>query len=456
MKETPLSNCERRFLLRAIEEKKRLDGRQTYDYRNIRISFGTDYGCCIVELGKTRVLGQVSCELVSPKLNRATEGILFFNLELSQMAAPAFEPGRQSDLLVKLNRLLERCLRNSKCIDTESLCVVAGEKVWQIRVDLHLLNHDGNIIDAASIAAIVALCHFRRPDVSVQGDEVTLYTPEERDPVPLSIHHMPICVSFAFFQQGTYLLVDPNEREERVMDGLLVIAMNKHREICTIQSSGGIMLLKDQVLRCSKIAGVKVAEITELILKALENDQKVRKEGGKFGFAESIANQRITAFKMEKAPIDTSDVEEKAEEIIAEAEPPSEVVSTPVLWTPGTAQIGEGVENSWGDLEDSEKEDDEGGGDEAIILDSIKMDTGVEVSDIGSQEMVFHHVGQAGLELLTSDAPIILSDSEEEEMIILEPDKNPKKIRTQTTSAKQEKAPSKKPVKRRKKKRAAN
>lgn len=36
---------------------------------------------------------------------------------------------RQSELLIKLNRLLERCLRNSKCIDTESLCVVAGEKV---------------------------------------------------------------------------------------------------------------------------------------------------------------------------------------------------------------------------------------------------------------------------------------------------------------------------------------
>lgn len=41
-------------------------------------------------------------------------------------------------------------------------------------MDLHLLNHDGNIIDAASIAAIVALCHFRRPDVSVQGEEVTV------------------------------------------------------------------------------------------------------------------------------------------------------------------------------------------------------------------------------------------------------------------------------------------
>ncbi|XP_020863934.1 exosome complex component RRP45 isoform X2 [Phascolarctos cinereus] len=432
MKETPLSNCERRFLLRAIEEKKRLDGRQTYDYRNIKISFGTDYGCCIVELGKTRVLGQVSCELVSPKLNRATEGILFFNLELSQMAAPGFEPGRQSDLLVKLNRLLERCLRNSKCIDTESLCVVAGEKVWQIRVDLHLLNHDGNIVDAASIAAIVALCHFRRPDVSVQGDEITLYALEERDPVPLSIHHMPICVSFAFFQQGTYLLVDPNEREERVMDGLLVIAMNKHREICTVQSSGGIMLLQDQVLRCSKIAGVKVAEITELIQKALENDRRVRKEGGKFGFAESIANQRITAFKMEKAPVDTSDVEEKAEEIIAEADPPSEAVSKPVLWTPGTAQIGEGIESSWGDLEE-EDEEDEGGSDEVTILDSVKMET--EDQNVGN------HIGD--------DTPIVLSDSEEDEIIILEPGENPKKTRTQA-NCQQGKVPSKKAIRKKK------
>lgn len=49
---------------------------------------------------------------------------------------------------------------------------------------------------------------------------------------------------------SSYLLVDPCEREERVKDGLLVIAMNKHQEICSIQSSGGIMLLKDQVSVC--------------------------------------------------------------------------------------------------------------------------------------------------------------------------------------------------------------
>lgn len=37
-----------------------------------------------------------------------------------------------------------------------------------------MLNHDGNLMDAASIAAITALSHFRRPDVSNVGEEITV------------------------------------------------------------------------------------------------------------------------------------------------------------------------------------------------------------------------------------------------------------------------------------------
>ena len=50
--------------------------------------------------------------------------------------------------------------------------------------DKMFLRDDGNIIDAASIAAIVALCHFRRPDVSVQGDEVTLVSSRDVSQAP--------------------------------------------------------------------------------------------------------------------------------------------------------------------------------------------------------------------------------------------------------------------------------
>ncbi|XP_030278892.1 exosome complex component RRP45 isoform X2 [Sparus aurata] len=377
----------------------------------MKITFGTDYGCCFVELGKTRVMAQVSCELVAPKESRPNEGIMFFNIELSPMASPTFEQGRQSELSVKLNRQLERCLRNSKCIDTESLCVVSGEKVWQIRVDVHMLNHDGNLMDAASIAAITALCHFRRPDVGIQGDEVTVYSPEERDPIPLSIYHMPISVSFSFFQQGTYLLVDPCEREERVMDGLLMIAMNKHREICSIQSSGGIMLLKEQVMRCSKIASVKVSEITELISKALENDKKARKAGGRCGFAESMPQERITALKMDETPVEMTEVTDRANDIVQKAEAPSQTVPSPVVPVPGVGQVGQGLQNTWGlEEEDEEEENDNSGEDEEVK--ETKMEVEQHDKEGSKQEDV-----------------VEISDSEEEEVVILHPetpDKAPK------------------------------
>ena len=73
-----------------------------------------------------------------------------------------------------MTRLLERCIKESKAVDTESLCIVAEEKVWGIRLDIRILNHEGNVADCASIAGLAALAHFRRPDVSLDGNIVTV------------------------------------------------------------------------------------------------------------------------------------------------------------------------------------------------------------------------------------------------------------------------------------------
>ena len=58
---------------------------------------------------------------------------------------------------------------------------------------------------------------------------------------------MPICVSFAFLDQGNFLLVDPTHKEEQVMNGKLIIGVNSHREICTLELFGGVSLLPEQV-----------------------------------------------------------------------------------------------------------------------------------------------------------------------------------------------------------------
>lgn len=81
-----------------------------------------------------RVLAQVSCEVTQPKQIRPNEGILYINAEIGPMAGPQFESKSQSDLPVYLNRLLEKCFKDSKCLDLESLCIVVEEKVCRIYI----------------------------------------------------------------------------------------------------------------------------------------------------------------------------------------------------------------------------------------------------------------------------------------------------------------------------------
>ena len=75
------------------------------------------------------MLANVSCEVVRPRPPRPTEGELFFNIELSPMASPGFEVGRSSPVATEVARMLERCLKESRAVDMESLCIIAGEKV---------------------------------------------------------------------------------------------------------------------------------------------------------------------------------------------------------------------------------------------------------------------------------------------------------------------------------------
>eukprot|EP00729_Bicosta_minor_P019280 gene19280-9170_t len=167
---------------RAIAEGLRVDGREFLDLRKIGIQFGDEWGHAEVTLGSTRVLAQTSCEVVAPSESRPTEGQIYYNVELSPMAAPSFEVGRPSALSVEVRRIVERGLKECKAVDCESLCIVAGEKVWAVRVDVHILNHGGNLVDAAALAALASVVHFKRPHVDVIGDDVTIHPVTEHVP----------------------------------------------------------------------------------------------------------------------------------------------------------------------------------------------------------------------------------------------------------------------------------
>lgn len=191
------------------------------------------------------------------------------------MASPAFG-GRVSSHGVEIGRIVERGLRESGAIDTEALCIVAGEKVWSVRLDMHVLDDFGNLTDCCSIGAITALHHFKRPDVTISGEAVVIHPTKEKEPVSLSIHHMPISITFAVFGDGL-LVVDPQLKEEHTSNGRLTITLNAQHELCAMQKAGGIALPVQKIIEASMIAQVKVIEISDAIHAALTADKLQRK-----------------------------------------------------------------------------------------------------------------------------------------------------------------------------------
>lgn len=227
------------------------------------------------------VVAKVSAEVTVPYADRPFDGVFNIVTELSPMASPAFEVNRPTETEVLLSRLLEKTVRRSGALDTESLCLVAGHKCWSVRVDVHVLSHDGNLIDTSCLAVVAALRHFRKPDTSIEGESVTVYTPAEREPVPLSWLHSPLCITFSFFgDEGEIAVLDATWLEEQVRVASCTISLNRHGEICQIAKLGGVQVEAVALLQCTNTALTKVKELSTLLDDKLAEDAKRRDKGG--------------------------------------------------------------------------------------------------------------------------------------------------------------------------------
>lgn len=295
------STNEQEFVLEALKQNVRLDGRKLLDMRDVSIKiYPKEYGHVNVKLGKTEVACKVSAEISKPYENRPFEGIFQINTEISPMCSPFFENGqngssagsagnsKQANDEVLISQMIEKAVRRSNAMDLESLCIVAGSKCWAVRADLHFLNYDGNLIDASCIAVMTALLHFRKPDVEVSGEDVIVFDTNQRDPVPLSILHIPLCVTFNFYNPNgseenvkgelndELILMDANLVEERLSLGSMTIALNKNQEVCQLLKSGGLNIDAKQIMDCCQQACQIVIKLTDKINHLLKEDAKSR------------------------------------------------------------------------------------------------------------------------------------------------------------------------------------
>lgn len=253
-----VTRVKQKQISQLIAKGKRLDNRGLTDYREIKVEQGMierAEGSARVLLGKTEVMAGTKIEIGEPFPDTPNEGVLTVNAELVPLASPTFEPGPPDENSIELARIVDRGIRESKAIDTEKLCIEPGKKVFVIFVDVYVLNHDGNLIDASALAALAALLNTKMFNYEIEEGEVKIKSGSTS--LPMKRH--PITVTFAKINDK--LVVDPWLEEEQVMDARLSIAIDDDCNICAMQKGGSGYFSPNQIVEAAKLAVDKAQEI---------------------------------------------------------------------------------------------------------------------------------------------------------------------------------------------------
>ena len=251
-----MSEIKRDHMLKLIERGERLDGRGVADVREISVATNvieSADGSARVKMGNTEVIAGVKIIPGTPFPDTPDVGVLTTGAELIPMAHPTFESGPPGEDAIELARVVDRGIRESGMVDVSGLCIVPGEEVWMCFVDIYALDYDGNLFDAANLAAVCAL-----RTATIPGEQ---YGKGENRPLPITC--TPISVTEA--KVGNTLIVDPNFDEEQISTARLTITTDDVGNFRAMQKGGRGSITLDELSLCLDRAVEKGAEIRKII-----------------------------------------------------------------------------------------------------------------------------------------------------------------------------------------------
>ena len=263
---TPKSTGER--IKEYLLSGKRFDGRGPEEFRELKIERDVSIkaeGSVKVTLGKTQVVAGVKMSVVEPYSDSPTKGNLMVTADLLPLSSKRFEAGPPRFEAIELGRVTDRGLRESGFIDFDKLCIKEGEKVWNIFVDVYSINDDGNLMDAATIAAIAALKIARIPRYDEETGTVN-YEEKTDKKIPLT-DHVPVAISV--YKIGETLVVDPTREEEDVSETRITIG-SSNGTISSIQKSNSSPFEVEELKKSFEISTKLSTEIYSKIEEAIK------------------------------------------------------------------------------------------------------------------------------------------------------------------------------------------
>jgi len=274
---TILPSIKREYLIKLAKDGKRVDGRTFDEYRKIEIEPGIiskAEGSAKVKIGKTQVLAGVKMDIGDPYPDIPEEGVMTTAAELIPLASPDFEAGPPREDAVELARVVDRGIRESEVIQVDKLCIEPYEKVWMIFIDIHILDYDGNLFDAASLASLTALYTAHIP---IERLRPTLEKLQESHPVikkyleehpkdyKLPLKDPPIsCTSVKY---NGIVVMDPSFDEEETAEARLTVATDKNGHIRAMQKGLNGAFTQEEVKKVIKASIDNGKKIRELLYK---------------------------------------------------------------------------------------------------------------------------------------------------------------------------------------------
>jgi exosome complex component RRP42 len=250
------------YIASLANKGQREDGRKLDQLREMKVEVNpivNAEGSARVWMGKTDVIVGVKLSVGTPFPDNPDEGVLISNAELSPMSHPDFEPGPPGEAAIELARVVDRGVRESHAIDMKKLCLKGGEKVWMVNIDTQVMNHDGNLIDAASLAAAVALQNAKMPHYDEKTEKIDI----EKKTGPLPLLDTPIAVTL--YKIGGRLVADPTFIEEQSSTARLTVSTTDDGQIAALQKGGVEPISLDEISECFRLSLEKGKEIRKLI-----------------------------------------------------------------------------------------------------------------------------------------------------------------------------------------------
>ncbi|KAA8922058.1 exosome complex protein Rrp42 [Thermoplasma sp.] len=249
-----LSEIRKNYILSTMKGGKRIDGRLPDEFRELTIIenyIPRANGSAYVALGNTRVVAGVKIESGEPFPDTPDQGVLTTNVELLPIAFPSFEAGPPNDLAIEVSRVVDRGIRESKMISPEKLVIEQGKKVWIVFLDINVLDYDGNLIDASTIAAVAALRNAVVPASKEGGENFKL---------PVS----SIPISVTMVKIGETLVCDPSLEEDQICGGRITVTTTEDGHIRAMQKG--------------EIGAFTVEDVKKAIKMSLEVGKKLREK----------------------------------------------------------------------------------------------------------------------------------------------------------------------------------